>query len=87
MRILIEREAKKKLSWAILTGVLAGFLNGFLGAGSGVVLMFAVAALNSDKSEGAARDNFATVVACVLPLCLVLILTVRVKSPSLSALQ
>lgn len=74
MRIQIEEEAKKKLVWAILTGVAAGFLNGFLGAGSGVVLMFAIAALNPDKSEDSARDNFATVVACVLPLCIVSII-------------
>ncbi len=71
MHIKIEKKAKRKLLLAILSGIAAGFLNGFLGAGSGVVLMFAVAALNSDKSEEAARDNFATVVACVLPLSLV----------------
>ena len=67
----IEKTAKQKLIFAVITGIAAGFLNGFMGAGSGVVLMFAIAALNNDKSEDAARDNFATVVACVLPLSLV----------------
>ncbi|MBR6651130.1 MAG: sulfite exporter TauE/SafE family protein [Clostridia bacterium] len=71
MQIKIEKNAKKKFVFAIITGIAAGFLNGFLGAGSGVVLMFAIAALNPDKSEEASRDNFATVVACVLPLSVV----------------
>ncbi len=71
MKIKVEEKSRKKLIWAIITGVSAGFVNGFLGAGSGVILMFAIAALNSDKSEAASRDNFATVVACVLPLSVV----------------
>ena len=71
MQIKIEKTAKKKFIFAIITGIAAGFLNGFLGAGSGVVLMFAIAALNTDKSDDASRDNFATVVASVLPLSLV----------------
>jgi uncharacterized membrane protein YfcA len=86
MRIKIESKAKKKLMWAILTGVAAGFLNGFLGAGSGVVLMFAIAALNPDKSEEAARDNFATVVACVLPLCIVSIIIYIMQGAASGAL-
>lgn len=86
MRIPIEREAKKKLKWAILTGVAAGFLNGFLGAGSGVVLMFAIAALNPDKSEEASRDNFATVVACVMPLCIVSIIMYLLQGATNGAL-
>ena len=51
MQIKIEKNAKKKFVFAIITGIAAGFLNGFLGAGSGVVLMFAIAALNPDKTD------------------------------------
>ncbi len=71
MVIKIEKAAKIKLGWAIIAACLAGLLNGFLGAGSGVVLMFAIAALNSDKNDNAARDNFATIIASVLPISLV----------------
>ena len=71
MLIKTEKKAKTKLWWTIFAASLAGILNGFLGAGSGVVLMFAIAALNADKGEGAARDNFATVIASVLPVSVV----------------
>ena len=86
MEIKVEKKAKKKLLWAIFTGISAGFLNGFLGAGSGVVLMFAIAALNSDKSSEAARDNFATVVACVLPLSVVSTVIYSMKGAASEAL-
>ncbi len=71
MVIKTEKAAKRKLWWAIAAASLAGLLNGFLGAGSGVVLMFAIAALNENKGDGAARDNFATVIASVLPVSIV----------------
>ena len=72
MQIKVEKKTKRKIILAIIIGAAAGFINGFLGAGSGVLLMFAIAAFNPDKSEEAARDNFATVVACVLPLSVVI---------------
>lgn len=71
MVIKTEKTAKRKLWWAIAAASLAGMLNGFLGAGSGVVLMFAIAALNADKGGEAARNNFATVIASVLPVSVV----------------
>ncbi len=71
MLIKVEKSVKKKILYTTLTGSAAGFLNGFLGAGSGVLLMFVIAAMNPDKSDDASRDNFATVIACVLPISIV----------------
>ena len=46
-------------------GVLAGFVNGFLGTGGGIILMFALGLL---ANETELRDRFATVIAVILPL-------------------
>ena len=48
----------------ILTGAAAGALNGFLGSGGGIVLLFAYRRLTKENE----RDAFASVVATVLPL-------------------
>lgn len=70
----------------ILLGILAifaGIVNGFLGTGGGIVLMFALSLIpNSDDTS--TRDRFATVIAVILPLSLVSVLTYG-KSVDLSA--
>lgn len=61
----------------ILLGILAifaGIVNGFLGTGGGIVLMFALSLIpNSDDTS--TRDRFATLIAVILPLSLVSVLT------------
>lgn len=52
----------------LATGAAAGFLGGFLGAGGGILLVYALSALNPDKSPAGVRNNFAATVACVLPV-------------------
>ena len=71
MDIKVEKKAVRMLWGVLAVGIVSGLLNGFLGAGSGIVLMYMTAIFNKDKSEGAAKDNFATVVACVLVLSVV----------------
>ena len=68
MRIRVEKKVLLKASAAAAVGAAAGFINGFLGAGSGVLLMYMTAIFNKSKEKNASKDNFATVVACVLPL-------------------
>ena len=51
-----------------LTGAAAGFLNGLLGAGGGILLIYAMGALNPDKSPDGIRNNFAATIACVIPI-------------------
>ena len=60
----------------ILLGILAvcaGIVNGFLGTGGGIVLMFALSLISSD--DDSARDRFATVIAVILPLSLISAIT------------
>lgn len=70
MHITVSNRAKKRLILLAATGAAAGFLNGLLGAGGGIVLIYALSALNPDKSPDGVRDNFAATIACVLPVTL-----------------
>lgn len=54
-----------KLSILALCGALAGVLNGFLGSGGGIILVFAMTYLCKDMDT---KDTFSTAVASVLPL-------------------
>ncbi len=70
MRIVLSLSAKKRLLLAVGAGAAAGFLNGLLGAGGGILLMYAFSFLNPDRSDAGVRDNFAATVAAVLPVTL-----------------
>ena len=62
-----------KKSRLILLGAIAfvaGILNGVLGTGGGIVLMFALSLVPSTDGS-TERDRFATVIAVMLPLSLV----------------
>ena len=71
MKIQPETKSVVTLLLASLGAAFAGFINGFLGAGGGIILLWLFTKTNPDKSPAAARDNFASVVAGVLPLCIV----------------
>ncbi len=70
MQITISRRTKKRLLVLLAVGGAAGFLNGLLGAGGGILLVYALTALNPDRSPEAVRDNFAATIAAVLPITL-----------------
>ena len=53
-----------------LSAILAGGVNGFLGTGGGIVLMFALSALPENEAL-APKDRFATLIAVILPLSLI----------------
>ncbi len=62
---------KKSFKNFILTasiGVAAGFVNGFLGAGSGIILLWMLHKANPSAVPEATRDNFGSVVGIVLLL-------------------
>lgn len=70
----------------ILLGVLAicaGIVNGFLGTGGGIVLMFALSLIPA-SDDTSTRDRFATVIAVILPLSLISAITYG-KSVDLNA--
>ncbi len=52
-----------------LCGLAAGMVNGLLGAGSGVVLVWALRRVLGDKRQSA-RDIFANATAIILPISL-----------------
>lgn len=51
-------------------GVLAGLVNGLLGAGGGIIAVFALRAA-LDQSEAEARDIFANALCVMLPISIV----------------
>ncbi len=68
MQISVSRHAKTRLVLLLSVAFAAGFLNGLLGAGGGILLIYAFSALNPDKSPEGVRDNFAATIACILPI-------------------
>ena len=65
-----------------LVGMAAGFVNGFLGAGGGIVLVFAIAAFYDADKNGRVRDVFATSVASILPISAVSVASYAVNAHS-----
>ena len=59
-----------------ISAIFAGFVNGFLGTGGGIVLMFALSMIPSVKNMDA-RDRFATLIAVILPLSAISLLSYR----------
>lgn len=57
---------RKTLLLLLLCGSIAGFLNGFLGAGGGIVLIFALPRLLKGSDP---KDNFAFCVAVIFVFC------------------
>lgn len=71
LKIAIEKKSVCRLGILAAVGSAAGFINGFLGAGGGILLLYMFHRLNPNKDSEGARDDFASVVAAVLPLCVV----------------
>lgn len=67
MRIKNKKTAAK-LFLCALSGAAAGFVNGFLGAGGGIILLWILTRMNPEKNAAALRDSFASVVFAVLLL-------------------
>jgi len=70
----------RKARWFIPTTLAAGVINGLLGAGGGVIMLYLVRAILEDEgSEGSGKDAFATVVAIILPVSIVSAITYAAK--------
>lgn len=51
-----------------LCGLCAGFINGLLGTGGGIIIIFAMSKIFPDSDP---KDRFATAIACILPMSVV----------------
>lgn len=56
-----------KMALLVLFSLLAGAINGFLGTGGGIVLVYALGAITDNDK----KDNFATTLCAIIPMSLV----------------
>lgn len=68
MYIKPTHESKKKLMMLVLLGAAAGFINGLLGAGGGIILVWGFSLRNPDDSPEGVRNTFASTLAAILPI-------------------
>ena len=68
MYIKPTHESKKKLMILVLLGAAAGFINGLLGAGGGILLVWVLSLRNPNDSPEGVRDTFASTLAAILPI-------------------
>ena len=71
MKKILIKNNKLRLLFLGIGSVLAGLVNGFLGTGGGIILVFALGMLVAEDGEAAVRDRFATVIAVIIPLSFV----------------
>lgn len=64
----VTKKGIREILFAAILGALGGFVNGFLGAGGGIILLYALSRMNKSRGPGAVRDNFGAVVCVVLLL-------------------
>ena len=60
---------KSRLALVISGGILAGFINGLLGSGGGIIIVFLFSLVAKDKCD--ARDIFANTICAMLPISVV----------------
>ena len=68
MYIKPSRNTKRSLLFFVLICAVAGFINGLLGAGGGILLVWAFSRCIGDESTDGIRDTFASTLAAVLPI-------------------
>ncbi len=76
MKTLLKLSTKTLIKALFLAfiAIFAGVVNGFLGTGGGIVLMFALSILPAED-DNAVRDRFATLIAVILPLSLISVIS------------
>ena len=68
MVVHISDKTKRSLVRLSACGAAAGFLNGLLGAGGGIVLIYALSALHPQADAEEVRDIFASAILCVIAM-------------------
>ena len=70
MKIFFDANGRRSLLRMTLYGICAGFINGLIGTGGGILIVFGIKRL-IERDEKASRDVFANALAVMLPLSLV----------------
>lgn len=68
MIIKTRTETRRSLLYFILVCTAGGFINGLLGAGGGILLVWAFSTCIKDHSPDRIRDTFAATLAAVIPI-------------------
>ena len=69
MRIKLGKKAAISLIILMLCGAVGGFINGLLGAGGGIIIIYLLSALLRERASG--RDIFANSLCVMFPLSIV----------------
>lgn len=67
----------------MLTGIAAGFTNGLLGAGGGILIVFGMSSLLKNDPDGG-RDVFANALAVMMPISVVSVISYLLSGRMLS---
>lgn len=70
MKQLISVPSYRTRALCALAGIGAGFLNGLLGAGGGIVLVLVFSVLMPSEEESAVKDRFAAAITVMFPVAL-----------------
>ena len=68
MYIKATSKAKRSVLFFLLLCAAAGFLNGLLGAGGGILLVWAFHTCIQSPTEDGVRDTFAATLAAIVPI-------------------
>ncbi len=70
MKIISDKLGRSAAFRLLMIGLLAGFTNGLLGAGGGILIVFGMTPLLASDREGQ-RDVFANALAVMMPVSIV----------------
>lgn len=70
MELLKKKRGKTIAVYLVLCGLLAGLVNGLLGAGGGILIVFALSAILGEEL-GDKRDLYANALCVMLPISVV----------------
>ncbi len=74
MKIISDKIGRSSAIRLLVVGLLAGFANGLLGAGGGILIVFGMTPLLSADREGQ-RDVFANALAVMMPVSIVSVIS------------